>query len=101
MKQITLILALLFALTANAYATDVLLSSQQTTQIPFNPSNLGNTRTFTVTATNGSATVTSAALFPSGTGGIVGKSGFTVTIGGTFYTVAAVASTSSLWRFMR
>lgn len=93
MKKTTLILALLFALTANAYATDIILSGQQTTQIPFNPSNLGNTRTITVTATNGSASVTSSAAFPTA---IVGKSGFTISIGGVFYTVAAVQSTSSL-----
>lgn len=96
MRKLAVIIFALFALTANAFATGVVISSTSTAQIPFNPSGLQPTRTFTVTATAGSATVTSASLFPSGTNGIVGKSGFTVTIGGTYYTVAAVASTSSL-----
>jgi len=93
MKKLLLLLALFCVVGGTARGTDIVLSSTSSTQIPFNPSNLGNDRDFTVTATSGSATITSAALFPSN---IVGKVGFTVSIGGVFYTVASVASTSSL-----
>jgi len=94
MKKTALILALLFALTANAYCTDVVVSAMTATNMPFNPANIGvSDQTITVTATNGSSTVTSASLFPQN---IVGRSGFQVSIGGSQYVVAGVASRSSL-----
>lgn len=76
-----------------AMATDVTISSLTWANLPFNASNLGTDRSITVTATNGSPTVTSSAAFPAN---IVGIGGFKVAIGGTTYTVASIASTSSL-----
>lgn len=93
MKKLFFILAACCLLAVPAVASDVVVSGTQSTQIPFNPSSIGASRSITVTATSTSATVTSSAAFPAA---IVGKSGFTVTIGGVYYTVAAVASTSSL-----
>jgi hypothetical protein len=93
MKRFALLIALLCALTANAQATDIVIAASQQTALSFNPSNIGSDRSIVATVTNGSPTVTSAALFPSN---IVGKSGFTVQINSVNYTVAGVASTSSL-----
>lgn len=80
-------------LAAPVLATDVTISALTWTNLPFNASNLGTDRSITVTATNGSPTVTSSAAFPAS---IVGIGGFKVAIGGTTYTVASIASTSSL-----
>ena len=90
-----LILTLLFALlcAVNAYSSTVTVSAYSLVNLPFNPSNIGSDRPITVTATNGSATVTSLQQFPSN---IVGIGGFQVLIDGTQYVVASVASTSSL-----
>ena len=90
-----LILTLLFALfcAVNASATTVTISAYSWSSLPPNFTNLGNARSITVTATNGSTTVTSSAAFPSN---IVGIAGFQVLIDGTQYVVASVASTSSL-----
>lgn len=94
MKKLFLIFALVCALAPFALATDVTISAQQITALPFNPADIGSDQAIAVTVTNGSPTVTTATpLFPSG---IVGKSGFQVSIGGTQYVVAAVASRSSL-----
>lgn len=93
MKKALLALFALLALTVNAWGTDVTISSQVATNLPFNPANVGSNQSITVSVTSSSATVTSSAAFPSS---IVGRSGFTVAIGGNQYTVAAVASTSSL-----
>lgn len=93
MKKLFLFLTLILALSVRAQATTVTVSANQITQLPFNPSGIGSTRTLTVSATNGSATITSSAAFPPA---IVGISGFQVSIGGTQYVVASVASTSSM-----
>ena len=90
-----LILTLLFALlcAVNASATTVTISAYSLQNLPFNPSNIGSDRPITVTATNGSVTVTSLQQFPSN---IVGIGGFQVLIDGTQYVVSSVVSTSSL-----
>lgn len=91
-----LVLALLFvafALTVNAHATTVTVSAYQLQNLPFNPTNIGSARTLNITVTNGSASVTSSAAFPSN---IVGIGGFQVLINGTQYVVSSVISTSSL-----
>jgi len=90
-----LILTLLFALfcAVNASATTVTISAYSWSSLPPNFTNLGNARSITVTATNGSTTVTSSAAFPSN---IVGIAGFQVLIDGTQYVVSSVVSTSSL-----
>lgn len=93
MKKLFFILAILFALVGDVRASTVTISAYQLQNLPFNPSGIGSSRTFTVSATNGSATITSSAAFPSA---IVGIGGFTVSIAGSSYTVASVASTSSL-----
>lgn len=76
-----------------AHATDVTISAQTWTNLPFNATNLGTDRSITVSVTNSSTTVTSSAAFPAN---IVGIGGFKVAIGGTTYTVSTIASTSSL-----
>jgi len=91
MKKFLFLLFLFVTFTAPAQATDVTISA--VTIDGFNPSNIGNDRPIAVSAAGGSPTVTSAALFPTA---IVGLGGFTVRIDGANYTVASVASTSSL-----
>ncbi len=94
MKKLCLLIALLSALCTGVFATDVTISAQTMSALPFNPSDVGSDQTFAVTVTSGSPTVTTATpIFPSS---IVGKSGFQVSIGGTQYVVASVASRSSL-----
>jgi len=94
MKKLFLFLALFCAVAPLALATDVTISAQQITALPFNPSDVGSDQTITVNVTSGSATVTTATpLFPTS---IVGKAGFQVAIGGNQYVVASVASRSSL-----
>jgi hypothetical protein len=93
MKKLFLILLFAFLCAIPAHATTVTVSAYSLTNLPFNPSGLGSSRSITVTATNGSATVTSSAAFPPN---IVGIAGFQVLINGTQYVVASVASTSSL-----
>ena len=93
MKKLLFSILLALVCVVTARATDVVVSNTTSSQIPFNPTSLGSSRTITVAVTSASATVTSSAAFPTT---IVGKSGFTVTIGGVYYTVAGVASTSSL-----
>lgn len=88
-----LLAGLWLLMAAPVMATDVTISALTWTNLPFNASNLGTDRSITVTATNGSPTVTSSAAFPAN---IVGIGGFKVAIGGTTYTVASIASTSSL-----
>lgn len=91
---LALLIALICALPASA--TTVTVSAYSLQNLPFNPSGLGTARSITVTTTNGSATVTSSALFPQN---IVGIAGFQVVFSGsdsTQYVVSAVASTSSL-----
>jgi len=90
MKKLFLLCALLCALTVRASATEVTISASQ---IPnFSAQNIGNDVTLTVSATNNSATITSAAAFRSNW---VGKGGFTITLNGINYTVAYVTSVSS------
>lgn len=95
MKKLFFIFFLAFLCAIPARATDITLSAYQLQNLPFNPTNIGGARTFTVTATNGSATITSSAAFPTN---IVGVAGFQVVFGGdaTQYVVSAIASTSSL-----
>lgn len=93
MKKLIFFVALLLTLGGSASATDVTISAQTISALPFNPADVGSDQSFTVSVTSGSATVTSASLFPTS---IVGKSGFQVRIGATQYVVAAVASRSSL-----
>lgn len=93
MKKLLCILFLSFLCATPALCTTVTISAYSLQNIPFNPSNIGSARSITVTATNGSATVTSSAAFPAN---IVGIAGFQVLINGTQYVVASVASTSSL-----
>jgi hypothetical protein len=91
MKQVFLFLAFLFLLAGQAHATSVTIAAGTINN--FNPPNLGNDLSVVVTATNGSATVTSAAAFRSTW---VGLGGFRILIGGTAYTVSHVTSVSSL-----
>lgn len=93
MKKLIFFVALLLTLGGSASATDVTISAQTISALPFNPADVGSDQSFTVSVTSGSATVTSASLFPTS---IVGKSGFQVRIGATQYVVASVASRSSL-----
>ncbi|MCI0748173.1 MAG: hypothetical protein L0Y58_22430, partial [Verrucomicrobia subdivision 3 bacterium] len=92
MKRLILLLALLIAFTADVHATPVVVSATQ--QNNFNPSGLGSDVTgISVSATNGSTTVTSSSLFRAAW---VGLGGFRVLIAGVTYTVASVQSTSAL-----
>lgn len=93
MKKLLCIFLFSFLCAIPALGTDVVVSSAVSTNIPFNPANIGNDQSIAVSVTNGSTAVTSASLFPQT---IVGRSGFQVSIGGTQYTVAGVASRSSL-----
>ena len=93
MKKLLFTLLLTFLCAIPALATTVTISAYTWSSLPPNFSNLGSARSITVTATNGSATVTSSAAFPSN---IVGIPGFQVLIDGTQYVVASVQSTSSL-----
>jgi hypothetical protein len=91
MKRLFLLFCILFAITANAYATDVAISAM--TVDGFNPAGIGNDRSIAITTTSSDPNVTSAGLFPAA---IVGMGGFTVRIDGANYTVAGVTSTSAL-----
>jgi len=91
MKKLFLLLFAFLALTARAWATDVTIGAL--TVDGFSPTSIGSDRLIAVSTAGGSPTVTSAGLFPTA---IVGLSGFTVRIDGANYTVASVASTSSL-----
>lgn len=93
MRKTFLALLIAAACALPAFSTTVTISAYSLSNLPFNPSGLGAARSITVTATNGSATVTSSAAFPAN---IVGIPGFQVLLDGTQYTVASVASTSSL-----
>jgi hypothetical protein len=90
----TLLIALACALPASA--TTITVAAYNLSNLPFNPTNIGNARTFTVTTTNGSATVTSSAAFSTS---LVGIAGFQVAFSGsdsTQYVISGIASTSSL-----
>lgn len=95
MKKLFSVLLLAFLCAIPARATTITVSAYQLTNLPFNPTNIGGARTFTVTATNGSAAITSSAAFPTN---IVGIAGFQVLFSGdsTQYVVSGVASTSGL-----
>ena len=93
MKKAVFLLFILLVIAPFVTATSVTISAYSLQNLPFNPTNIGSDRTITVTATNGSSTVTSSAAFPSN---IVGVAGFQVLIDGTQYVVASVQSTSSL-----
>lgn len=93
MKKLILTFIIALACSSSVFSTTVTISAYSLTNLPFNPSGIGSARSITVTATNGSATVTSSAAFPSN---IVGIAGFQVLIGGTQYVVSSIASTSSL-----
>jgi len=90
MKRFLLLLALILTFTARALATDVVIGAL--TVDGFSPTGIGNDRPIAVSTAGGSPTITSAGLFT----GIVGVSGFRVLIDGSAYTVASVASASSL-----
>ena len=90
MKKSLLFLFFLLAFTSRVWATDVTISAL--TVDGFSPTNIGTDRLIAVSTAGGSPTVTSAGLFTS----IVGLSGFRVLIDGSAYTVASVASASSL-----
>lgn len=91
MKRLLFLCLTLLVIAAPARATDVSVAA--TTINGFSPANVGTDVSVTVTATNGSPTVTSSAAFRSNW---VGLGGFRIVIGGTTYTVAYVTSTSSL-----
>lgn len=96
MKKTILALLIALACALPASATTITVSAYNLSNLQFNPTNIGNARSITVTTTNGSATVTSSAAFPSS---IVGIAGFQVLFSGadsTQYVISAVASTSSL-----
>lgn len=90
MKKLSLLLFVMLALATQALATDVVISAL--TVSGFSPTGIGNDRSITVSAANGSPTITSAGLFT----GMSGVAGFQVLIDGTQYAVASVESTSSL-----
>jgi hypothetical protein len=90
-KRFLFFLVAFLALTARAYSTDVSIGAL--TVDGFSPTGIGNDRLIAVSTAGGSPTVTSSAQFPLS---IVGRSGFRVLIDGSFYTVASVASSSSL-----
>src|ERR1043165_1147328 len=93
MKTRLLCLALLAlsALASPAFATDITVAA--TSAPGFTVGNLGSSVTVNVTVANGSPTVTSSAAFRSQW---VGLGGFRVSLGGTFYYVSYISSTSSL-----
>lgn len=96
MKKLLLTLLIVLACVSYAFGTTITVAANQISQLPFNPSGIGASRSITVTTTNGLTTVTSAGLFPSN---IVGIGGFQVLFSGadsTQYVVASVQSTSSL-----
>ncbi len=93
MKKALFLTVVIIVLTTKALCSTVTVSAYSLSNLPFNPSSIGTSRSITVVATNGSATVTSSAAFPAN---IVGIAGFQVLINGTQYVVASVASTSSL-----
>lgn len=83
----------LVCLSAPIFATDVAVSAQTLSQIPFNPNSIGNDRTITgVGVTNASVTITSTGAFPPQA---VGLGGFQIDIGGDQYEIESVQSTSS------
>ena len=65
MKKLCLLLALLGALCGSAHASDVTISAQTISALPFNPSDVGSDQSLAVSVTTGSATVTSNNLFPT------------------------------------
>lgn len=73
-----LLLALLCAASLSVFATDVTISSGTTSQIPFNPRDIGSDRTYTVTFTNGSVTAMVSPALPSA---LVGKGGYRIGFG--------------------
>jgi len=94
MKRLLLTLALLCVSVTVSYGTTVTLSSYNLQNLPFNPTNIGTDRTFTVSTTNGSTTVTAAAgVIPSA---MIGVAGFQIVFSGdsTQYVVAGVTSTT-------
>lgn len=93
MRKLIILLTLLLALAAKAWATDVTVGPQTLTSIPFNPAGIGNDRSFTVTVTNASPTVTCSACFPAS---VVGIGGFQVNIAGVQYVVQSIANTSTM-----
>jgi len=97
MKKLLLTILIVLVCASSVLATDVTISASQQSNLPFNPANIGTSvQSITVTTTNGSATVTSSAAFPSN---IVGRAGFQVLFSGsdsTQYVVSGVASSSSL-----
>lgn len=93
MKKALFLTVVIIVLTTKALCSTATVSAYSLSNLPFNPSNIGTSRSITVVATNGSATVTSSQAFPAN---IVGIAGFQVLINGTQYVVASVASTSSL-----
>jgi hypothetical protein len=96
MKKLLFTLLIALICMSSASATTITISAYNLQNLPFNPTGIGAARSITVTTTNGSATVTSSALFPQN---IVGIAGFQVLFSGsdsTQYVISGIASTSSL-----
>lgn len=82
---------LLITVGRGVFATDVVVSASTVSNAQFPAA--GADRSVTVTATSGSAVVTSSAAFPPN---LVGVPGWKILINSSVYTVSSVASTSSL-----
>ena len=100
MKKLFLIALLLCIAPLSALATDVIIASSPFYQIPFNPKDIGNDRTFTATFTNGSTAVTVTPALPTG---LVGKGGYRIGFGTIdpvtgigLYPVAGTPTTTTL-----
>lgn len=90
MKKLIAILLLLGCGSAATFATDITVAAALINN--FRASNIGTTRTLTVSVTNGSTSVTCSACLPSN---LVNQSGYIVTIASTNYYVAATSTTSA------
>ncbi len=92
MKKLLAILILLCACVMTAQATDIVISA---TTLPsqFQAGNLPATVTGTATVTNGSAEITSSAAFRNSW---LNYTGFIINLGGTYYYVSSVNTTSSI-----
>lgn len=89
MKQFVLLLAFLCAMSWSVQATDISVSASQ---IPFSqPPNIGAAQSISVTATNGSATLTSSALFRTSW-----PAGIILRVNSVNYYLSSVETTSSL-----
>lgn len=89
MKQFVLLFAFLCAMSWSVQATDISVSASQ---IPFSqPPNIGAAQSISVTATNGSTTLTSSALFRTNW-----PAGIILRVNSVNYYLSSVETTSSL-----